>query len=140
MKFSPKAVTPTQFLPGAAGFDLCSVEEVFLRPNSVNLMRTDIGFKIPPSYSGKIHAGSSYALKFTAVCGGVIDSDYRGPVSIIFLDFSGKFIQIKEWERFIPFAFEKISTPNLREVESFDNTRTRIGICAFGSTNSKNCN
>ena len=33
VKFILKAVTTTQVLPGAVGFDLSSVEEVFLHPN-----------------------------------------------------------------------------------------------------------
>lgn len=69
------------------------------------------------------------------VGGGVIDSDYRGRVNAIFFNFSDKFLQITEGERFAEIVFHKISTPSLREVEDFEHQKLKGGVAAFGSTN-----
>lgn len=94
VRISTDAITPTQGSPGADGYDLHSIEEVIVRPNSARLIRTDIGFKIPPSYFGKIHSKSSFALKLSSVGGGIIEADHRGPVGVIIFNFSDKFLQI----------------------------------------------
>ena len=55
-----------------------------IRPSSSHIIRTDIGFKLPRGYLGKLHPRSSFVLCFTNVGGEVIGTDYRGPVSVIF--------------------------------------------------------
>ena len=105
---------------GSAGFDLYSVEDVLVSPSSAKLIRTDVGPKIPLCYFGKIHPRSSFKLRFTVVGAGVIDSDYRGPVGVIFFNFYDKFIHMGEGERFAQFVFQKIAPPHLREVASFE--------------------
>ena len=87
VRFSNAAICPTRESSDAAGFDLYSVEDVLVPPSTVKLLRTDIGFRIPRGYFGKIHPRSSCALKYTDVDGGVTDADYRGPVSVIFFQF-----------------------------------------------------
>lgn len=51
------------------------------------MVPTDTGFKIPKGYFGKIRSTSSFAMQFGDVGGGVIDSDYRGSVAVVFLNF-----------------------------------------------------
>ena len=135
IKFSQRAMGPTQGSLGAAGFDLYLVEEINVLPNLAHKIENDIGFEIPLGYFGKIHELSSFAKKFTRVGGGVIDSDYRGRVNAIFFNFSEKFLQITEGERFAQIVFHKISTPSLREVEDFEHQKRKGGVAAFGSTN-----
>ena len=84
VKFSSAAIPHTKGSTDAAGYDLSSVENVLVPPAMVKLIRTDIGFKTPKGYFGKIHAGSSFALRFTDVSGGVIDADYGIPVTVVF--------------------------------------------------------
>ena len=67
------------------------LKNVLVPSSAVKIILTDIGFKILRSYFGKIHSRSSFALiRFTDVSGRVIDSDYRGPVSLIFFNFSNR--------------------------------------------------
>ena len=87
VRFSSTAVAPTQGTEDSSGFDLYSVEDVLVSPNSTKIIRTDIVFKILRGYFGKIYARLSFALRFTEDGGGVIDADYRGPVCVIFLKF-----------------------------------------------------
>ena len=58
-----------------APYDLYSTGEVIALPSNVRMIPTDVGFKIPKGYFGRIHARSSLAMQFTDVGGEVIDSD-----------------------------------------------------------------
>ena len=62
LRFSNDAIWPTKGSPDAAGYDLYSTEEVNVSPSSVRIILTDVGFKIPKSYFGKIHSRSSFAM------------------------------------------------------------------------------
>ena len=103
--------------------------------NSTNIIKTDTGFKIPRGYLWKIYAKSSLEIRCTEVSGGVIDSDYRGPVFVIFFNFSNKSIEIEKRNGFCQIVFHKIANhPVLREVDEFEDKSDR-GEGSFGSTN-----
>ena len=72
VRFSSATIAPTQGTKYSAGFVLYSVEDVLVSPNFIKTIRTDIGFKIPRGYFGKIYSRSSFALRFIEVGGGVI--------------------------------------------------------------------
>ena len=46
-RFSSSAITPAQGTKHSAGFDLYSAENVIVPANSMRIIKTDIGFKIP---------------------------------------------------------------------------------------------
>lgn len=47
VRFSNSAITPTKGTEDSAGFDVYSKENVTIPVNSIKIIRTDIGFKIP---------------------------------------------------------------------------------------------
>ena len=100
VKFSSAAIPPAKGSADDVWYDLYSAENALVPPAMMKLFRTDIDYKIPKSYFGKIHARSSFALHFTDVDGGVIDDDYRGPVTVAFFNFSNKFINIEKGTQF----------------------------------------
>ena len=103
----------------------------------MKIIKTDIGFKIPRGYLGKIYARSSLATRCTEVSGGVIDPGYRGPVSVIFFNFSDKSIEIEKGNRFCQIVFYKTANhPVLGEVDKFED-KTDKGGGSFDSTNKK---
>ena len=70
---------------------------------------------------------------------GVIDVDYRGPIVVLFFNFSDKAIDIEKGERFCQVVFQKIANhPILREVGNFDEDKVVRGEESFGSTNKIN--
>lgn len=102
------------------------------------IIRTDTGFKLLRGYIGKIHPRSSFALCFTDTGGGLIDADYRGPISVIFFNFSDKFFHIEKANRFCQIVFQKIaSSTKLIEVEKVADMAWR-GEGSFGSTGLRN--
>ena len=135
LKFSNDAIELTKCTPGSAGFDLNSTENILVAPSRI--INTCIGFTIPRDNFRKIHARSSFAVKFTHVSAGVINSDHRGPVCVLFFNFSNNII---ETEKDLPFAqivFQKCARPSLREVETFDPRSTLHGQNGFCSTGLK---
>ena len=136
-KFSNDAIKPTKGTPDSAGFDLYSTENILVAPSSVRIINTCIGFKIPRGYVGKIYARSSFVVKFTDVSAGVIDSNNRGPVCVLFFNFSNNIIEIEKGSRFAQIAFQKCGCSSLREVETFDARSTLRGQNDFGSTGLK---
>ena len=137
LKFSHDAICPTKGLPGAAGYDLYSVENVVVPSSSVRPISTNIGFEIPRGYCGKIHARSSFAMQFTDFSGGVTDSDYKGPVAILFFNFSNIHFEVRKGQRFAQIIFQKIAHPVLREVQTFEDCRTFRNQGVFGSIRDK---
>ena len=137
LKFSSSAITPTQGTKDSAGFDLYSVENVIVLANSMKIIKTGIGSKIPRGYFGKIYARSILAIRCTELSGGVTDSDYRSPVSVIFFNFSSKPIEVEKGNRFCQIVCHEIANYSvLREVNTFED-KTDRGEESFGSANKK---
>lgn len=63
VRFIPNAIFSTQDTSGSESFDLLSLEDFLVLPNSAKLIRTDTGFKIPTCYFRKIHPRSSFYIK-----------------------------------------------------------------------------
>ena len=55
LRFSNDVICLTKGSPDAAGFGLCSMEEVVVSPSSIRIIPPDDGFNIPKGYFGKIH-------------------------------------------------------------------------------------
>ena len=139
VKFSPTVIAPTQGTDNSPGFDLYCVEDFLIPPTSIKLVRTDIRFKTPRGYFGKIYARSSFAIRHTDVGGGAIDADYCGPVSAIVFVHSDKYISLERGSRFVQIVFHKLANkPKLNEVENFDSSLTEKAQRGFGSTGLKN--
>ena len=137
LRFSSSAITPIQDTKDSAGFDLYSVENVIVPANSMKIIKTDIGFKIPRGYFGIIYARSSLAIRCTEVSGGVIDSDYRCPISVIVFNLSDKSTETEKGNRSCHIVFHKIANhPVLRELDKFE-YKTDRGEGSFGSVNKK---
>lgn len=80
-RLDPAAVLPEYKTPGAAAFDLASLETRTLAPGEIHRFRTGLVFVIPAEHFMLIVSRSSNAPKngFTMANGtGIIDSDYRG--------------------------------------------------------------
>jgi dUTP pyrophosphatase len=81
------AVIPQYATTGAAAFDLVAVSDVVISPGETKLVPLGLAFEIPVGYVLLIAMRSGIALKteLRQPNGiGVIDSDYRGEVSMMF--------------------------------------------------------
>lgn len=89
VKTHPDAVIPTRGSAGAAGFDLTAVS--LRRAADLYIYDIGIAMEIPEGYFAAIFSRSS--IFFTGLeltnCVGVIDSDFRAPISAIFREVPG---------------------------------------------------
>jgi dUTP pyrophosphatase len=78
-KLVSEAVLPAKATPGSAGYDLCSIEDVIIPPNSKGKVKTGLSFMIPTNTYARIAPRSGLAWKNSINVGaGVVDEDYRG--------------------------------------------------------------
>ncbi|AHM66893.1 deoxyuridine 5'-triphosphate nucleotidohydrolase [Paenibacillus polymyxa SQR-21] len=86
-RLHPDAVIPQYATPGAAAFDLVAVEDVIIAPGETKKVPLGLAFEIPEGYVMIVAMRSGIALKtkLRQPNGiGVIDSDYRGEVAMMF--------------------------------------------------------
>lgn len=83
LKLHPDARIPTRANKTDVGYDLYSLEDVFIPFNETKIVKTGITFEIPVGYVGKIEDRSSMAAKGLKTGGGIIDPAYRNDVGVI---------------------------------------------------------
>lgn len=84
-KLHPNAVIPTYAKDGDAGMDLTAVSKSYDRDGNI-VYGTGLAFEIPEGYVGLVFPRSSLSRLDIALsnCVGVIDSGYRGEVTVKF--------------------------------------------------------
>lgn len=132
-RLSPTANLPIRGSKYAAGLDLFANETKTIQPNSSALISTGIGMVIPHGYYGRIAPRSGFSVKTgLMVNAGVIDSDYRGEVKILFANPTANSVQVNAGEKVAQIVVERIALLDVEEVESLDETER--GANGFGST------
>ncbi|EME29793.1 Deoxyuridine 5'-triphosphate nucleotidohydrolase [Galdieria sulphuraria] len=132
-RLSKEAVVPQRGSKLAAGYDICSSEDCIVPARSRYCVKTDLAVAIPSGHYGRVAPRSGLALKHGIDVGaGVIDEDYRGSLGIILFNHSDQDFHISKGNRIAQLILEKISTPEVVEVNSLDNTGR--GSNGFGST------
>ncbi len=136
--FHPQAKQPIYGSEGAAGADLCAVcdsDGVTIKAGQRVLIPTGIGVEIPQGYVGLVFARSSMGVKYgislsNAV--GVIDSDYRGEISVGLINLSDTDHTILPGERIAQLVILPVAAPTFVQVEQLSPTQRGEG--GFGST------
>lgn len=126
---------PTYATEEAAGMDLRAAESVTLSPGERQLVRTGLRMAIPAGFEGQVRPRSGLALKHgigLVNAPGTIDSDYRGEVGIIMINFGQEEFRIERGERIAQLVICPITRVQIRAVESL--TDTSRGEGGFGST------
>lgn len=99
-KLHPDAVIPQYATAGAAAFDLVAVEDVIIAPGETKKVPLGLAFEIPEGYVMIVAMRSGIALKtkLRQPNGiGVIDSDYRGEVAMMFDNIN----IVASWENYV---------------------------------------
>lgn len=98
----PCAVIPEYQTAGSAGFDLCSVVEMVIKPKEWALVKTGIALEIPSGFEVQIRPRSGLALKHgisVLNSPGTIDSDYRGEIGVVLINHSKQEFKIEIGDR-----------------------------------------
>lgn len=135
VRLGPGAQAPEYATPGAAGMDLRSCEDCEIAPLERRLVRTGLRIAIPPGYEGQVRPRSGLALRHGVSMvntPGTIDSDYRGEVGILLINFGRDVVQIKVGERIAQLVICPVARVDVELVEELDDTDRGEG--GFGST------
>ncbi len=99
------------------------------------LVPTGIYVSIPEGYEGQIRARSGLALKHGISLAngiGTIDSDYRGEIKVILINFGEKPFVVEKGDRIGQLVFLKYESVKFKLVDKLDETKRGSG--GFGHT------
>lgn len=94
-KLHTEAKAPTRAYEGDAGWDMYTVESGSLAKAAHREFHTGIALEIPKGYYGQLSTRSSFGKQGLVVHPGVIDSGYRGEISIFVRNFGMDYSIIK---------------------------------------------
>jgi len=122
---------------GSAGMDVRAAlkDEFILKAAAVDLVPTNLVVEIPEGFEIQVRPRSGLALKHgigILNSPGTIDSDYRGEIKIILMNFSKEDFVIKRGDRIAQLVLSKVYKADLEE--NSDILETKRGKGGFGHT------
>ena len=136
-KLHPNAILPTYGSVEAAGADIyaCLDQPVTVEPGQTAWIPAGFAMEVPQGCAGLVYARSGLACKkglAPANKVGVIDSDYRGPVTVVLYNHGSEPQTVAHGDRIAQMVITPVLTPAYEEAEELTNTGRGQG--GFGST------
>ena len=118
---------PSYESEGSSGMDIrASVPEpVLLNPGEIRLIPTGLAVSVPRGYEAQIRPRSGLALKYgigMVNSPGTIDSDYRGEIGIIVINWGQRPFTIRRGDRIAQMIITKVCRADMVEVGVLDST------------------
>ena len=131
------AILPTYGSAEAAGADLyaCIPEPVTIGPGETVFIPTGIAMEVPRGCAGLVYARSGMACKrglAPANKVGVVDSDYRGEITVVLHNHGTRPQTVENGERVAQMVITPVLTPAYEIAEELSDTARNTG--GFGST------
>ena len=131
------AKLPTYGSAEAAGADLyaCVSEPVIIAPGQTAFIPTGIALEVPKGCAGLVYARSGMACKrglAPANKVGVVDSDYRGEITVVLHNHGAVSQTVENGERIAQFLITPVLQPAYEVVQTLSDTQRNTG--GFGST------
>lgn len=128
---------PSYATKGSAGLDIYAAIEkpISLPHGAIEMVPTNISVEIPEGYEIQVRPRSGLAAKHgigILNSPGTIDSDYRGEIKIIIINFSKEDFVIQPAERIAQLVVSKVYTAKFIETNELNNTSRGEG--GFGHT------
>ena len=125
---------------GSSGMDLRAavMEPVLLKQGEIRLIPTGLAVSIPPGYEAQIRPRSGLALRHgigMVNSPGTIDSDYRGEIGIILINWGAEPFMVRRGDRIAQMVITRVFRADLVEVNDLDDTRRGQG--GFGHTGTR---
>jgi dUTP pyrophosphatase len=137
-KLHPDAIAPFYNYEKDSGFDLCSVEEVVLKPLSRLLVSTGLAFNIPDGYEIQIRPKSGLAINYGITVlntPSTIDGGYVGEVKVILFNTSREEFPIMKGTKIAQAVVCPVIQGKYVNIENIDELpQTDRGDNGFGST------
>lgn len=138
-RLDPGLPLPSYVYDTDAGCDLYSRIDIAIKPGERILVPTGIEIAIPEGYAGFIQPRSGLALKHGVSIvnsPGLIDSGYRGEVSVILINQdTKKTFRVRRGDKICQLVIQKMERPEFQVVDSLDETIRGKG--GFGSSGRK---
>jgi dUTP pyrophosphatase len=136
-KIRENAILPTYGSPEAAGADLyaCLDAPVTIEAGKTVFIPTGLAMEVTKGCAGLIYARSSLGAKrglAPANKVGVIDSDYRGEISVALHNHGSQPQEINPGDRIAQLLITPVLTPPYQEADELSDTHRGTG--GFGST------
>jgi dUTP pyrophosphatase len=125
---------------GSAGMDIRAAlnEDIVLKPGKVELIPTNLSVEIPIGYEIQVRPRSGLAANHSIGLlnsPGTIDSDYRGEVKIIIMNFGKEDFKISRGDRIAQLIVSKVYNAKIEEVKDLNSSHRGEG--GFGHTGKK---
>jgi dUTP pyrophosphatase len=133
-KLVPDAKLPTKAYSDDAGFDLYALNDVeYHKQDGLIEIHTGIAIAIPKGYYGQVACRSGMGRRGWRVHPGVIDSGYRGEISV-FMQYHGSenHISIHKGDKIAQLLI--LPVPDIETVESNELPTSERGEKGFGSS------
>jgi dUTP pyrophosphatase len=120
-------VLPEYETESASGLDLRAAvkEDLAIHPGEIKLVPTGIAVSIPQGYEGQIRPRSGLALRYgigMVNSPGTIDSDYRGEIGLILINWGSEAFLIKRGDRIAQMVIAAVSRAEVIEVDVLEST------------------
>ena len=131
---------PAYATEGSAGMDIRAAvkDELIIEPGKVSLVPTNLSVEIPKGYEIQVRPRSGLAANHSIGIlnsPGTIDSDYRGEIKIILINFGDQPFTIHKGDRIAQLIVSKVYSAKIVETENLNSSRRGEG--GFGHTGKK---
>jgi dUTP pyrophosphatase len=118
---------PSYQSDGSSGLDLQAAvtEGIILQPGDIRLIPTGLSISLPEGYEAQIRPRSGLALQHglgLVNSPGTIDSDYRGEIRVIAINWGKEPLTIKRGDRIAQIIISRVSRAIIEEVRELDPT------------------
>jgi len=118
---------PSYETAGSSGLDLRAAVhgELTLHPGEIRLVPTGLAVSLPTGYEAQIRPRSGLALKHgvgMVNSPGTIDSDYRGEIGLVLINWGKTPFLIKRGDRIAQMVVTRVSRAEVLEVDRLETT------------------
>jgi dUTP pyrophosphatase len=122
---------------GSSGMDIRAAvnEPVVMKPGEIALIPSGLSVAVPPGYEAQMRPRSGLAFHHgvgMVNAPGTIDSDYRGEIGIIMINWGKEPFTIRRGDRIAQMIISRVYRAELAEVDVLDTTSRGQG--GFGHT------
>lgn len=131
---------PAYATDGSVGMDIRAAvqDELVIEPGKVVLVPTNLSVEIPKGYEIQVRPRSGLAANHSMGIlnsPGTIDSDYRGEIKIIMMNFGNEPFTIHRGDRIAQLVVSKVYHANIIETDNLNSSQRGEG--GFGHTGKK---
>jgi len=129
---SQDMILPQYESDGSSGMDIRAAvsEPIILQPGEIKLIPTGLAISIPTGFEAQIRPRSGLALKHgigIVNSPGTIDSDYRGEIGIIMINWGLEAFSINRGDRIAQMVITRVCQAKIIPVADLDSTKRGKG-------------